>query len=109
MNISRDIKPVTYLKSRASDLLKQINETHRPVVITQNGEPRAVLQDPESYENMRNAIGLLKLISLGEKDIKDGKSKSQEEVFANIENILKEKMKWKNMMLYGRKLQRKTS
>jgi prevent-host-death family protein len=93
MNISRDIKPVTYLKSRASDLLKQINETHRPVVITQNGELRAVLQDPESYENMRNAIGLLKLISLGEKDIKDGKSKSQEEVFANIENILKEKMK----------------
>jgi len=93
MNILRDIKPVTYLKSRASDLLKQINETHRPVVITQNGEPRAVLQDPESYENMRNAIGLLKLISLGEEDIKDGKSKSQEEVFANIENILKEKMK----------------
>jgi prevent-host-death family protein len=93
MNISRDIKPITYLKSRAADLLKQINETHRPVVITQNGEPRAVLQDPESYENMRNAIGLLKLISLGEEDIKDGKSKSQEEVFANIENILKEKMK----------------
>ena len=93
MNISRDIKSVTYLKSRASDLLKQINETHQPVVITQNGEPRAVLQDPESYENMRNAIGLLKLISLGEEDIKGGKSKSQEEVFANIENILKEKMK----------------
>jgi prevent-host-death family protein len=93
MNISRDIKPVTYLKARASDLLKQINETHRPIVITQNGEPKAVLQDPESYENMRNAIGLLKLISMGEKDIKAGKSKSQDEVFASIENILKEKMK----------------
>ena len=93
MNISKDIKPVTYLKSRAADLLKQINQTHRPVVITQNGEPKAILQDPESYENMRNAIGILKLISLGEKDIKDGKSKSQEEVFADIENILKEKMK----------------
>jgi len=93
MNISRDIKPVTYLKARASDLLRQINETHRPVVITQNGEPRAVLQDPESYENMRNAIGLLKLISLGEKDIKEGKSKSQKDIFTNIENILKEKMR----------------
>jgi prevent-host-death family protein len=110
MNISRDIKPVTYLKARASDLLRQINETHRPVVITQNGEPGAVLQDPESYENMRNAIGLLKLISLGEGDIKDGKSKSQEEVFTNIENILKEKMKWKKyMMWYGRRNERKTS
>jgi prevent-host-death family protein len=93
MNISKDIKPVTYLKSKAADLLKQINQTHRPVVITQNGEPKAVLQDPESYENMRTAIGILKLISQGEQDIKDGKSKPQEEVFADIENILKEKMK----------------
>lgn len=61
MNIPNDIKPVSYLKSKAATLLNQINETHRPVIITQNGEPRAVLQDPESYENMRNAIGLLKL------------------------------------------------
>jgi len=93
MNISKDIRPITYLKSRAPDLLKQINETHRPVVITQNGEPKAVLQDPESYENMRNAIGILKLISQGEQDIKDGKLKSQEEVFANVEKLLKERMK----------------
>jgi len=93
MNLSKDIKPITYLKSRAADLLKQINETHRPVVITQHGEPKAVLQDPESYENMRNAIGILKLISQGEEDIKDEKSKSQEEVFAHIETMLKEKMK----------------
>jgi len=93
MNISKDIKPITYLKSRAADLLEQINQTHRPVVITQNGEPKAILQDPESYQSMRNAIGILKLISQGEKDIKNGKSKSQEEVFADIEKILKEKMR----------------
>jgi prevent-host-death family protein len=93
MRISKDIRPITYLKSKAPDLLKQINETHRPVVITQNGEPRAVLQDPESYENMRNAIGILKLISQGEQDVKAGKSKSQEGVFTNVEKILKERMK----------------
>ena len=93
MNISTDIKPVTYLKSKTADLLKQINQTHRPVIITQNGEPRAVLQDPKSYEDMRNAIGILKLISQGEEEIKNGKSKSQEEVFENIENVLKEKLK----------------
>ncbi len=93
MNITTDIKPVTYLKSKTADLLKQINETHRPVIITQNGEPRAVLQDPKSYENMRNAIGILKLISQGEEEIKNGKSKSQEDVFKNIENVLKEKLK----------------
>ena len=93
MNITRDIRPVTYLKSRAAELLNQINETQRPVIITQNGEPRAVLQDPISYENMRNAIGILKLISQGEADIRDGKGKSQEDVFKDIEGTLKEKLK----------------
>lgn len=93
MNISKDIKPITYLKSKAPDLLKQINETHRPVVITQNGEPRAILQDPQSYENMRNAIGILKLLSQGEEDVRHEKTKSQKEVFANLETMLKEKLK----------------
>ncbi len=90
MNITSDIKPITYLKSRAADVLKQINETHRPVIITQNGEPRAVLQDPESYENMRNAIGILKLISQGEDDVKQGDVKSQENVFIDIEKRVRQ-------------------
>ena len=85
MKISMDIKPVTYLKSQTAEILKQVNETHRPIVITQNGEPRAVLQDPESYENMRNAIGILKLMSQGEDDVKQGNVKSQEQVFSDIE------------------------
>ena len=93
MNIQTDIKPVTYLKSRAADLLKQINETHRPVIITQNGEPRGVLQDPKSFEDMRNAIGILKLISQGEEGIKKGRVKTQEQVFNNIEELLKMKSK----------------
>ena len=71
MNISTDIKSISYLKSRAADLLKQINETHRPVIITQNGEPLAVLQDQESFEKMRNTIGILKLLSLAEDEIKN--------------------------------------
>ncbi len=88
MNIIDDIKPVTYLKSKAADLLNQINTTHRPVIITQNGEPRAVLQDPKSYEDMRNAIGILKLISQGESDIRNGKVKAQKKVFEDIEKSL---------------------
>ena len=93
MYIKNDIKPVTYLKANAADLLNQINDTQRPVIITQNGEPRAVLQDPQSYENMRNAIGILKLLSQSEVDIKNGKFKSQEEVFQEIENSLRDKLK----------------
>lgn len=88
MKISTDIKPVTYLKSRAKDMLEQVNETHRPIIITQNGEPRAVLQDTESYENMRNAIGILKLISQGEEDIRKGQSKSQDDVFSDMEKLV---------------------
>ena len=93
MNITNDIKSVSYLKARAADLLSQINETQRPVIITQNGEPRAVLQDPKSYEDMRNVIGLLKLISQGENDVRNGKVKSQDSVFKSIEKSLKEKLK----------------
>ena len=88
MSIQDDIRPVTYLKSRTADLLKQVNETHRPVIITQNGEPRAVIQDPGSYESMRNALGLLKLISRGEEDIRKGRVRPQEEVFARIERAI---------------------
>ena len=92
MNITSDIKSVTYLKSKAADLLNQINETHRPIIITQNGDARAVLQDPISYENMRNAIGILKLISQGEADIRKGKVKSQNDVFNDIEVKLKKNL-----------------
>ncbi len=88
MNILVDIKPISYLKSKAADLLNQINETHRPVIITQNGEPRAILQDPKSYEDMRNAIGILKLLSLGEADIREGRVHSQEDVFKDLENMV---------------------
>jgi prevent-host-death family protein len=88
MKITSDIKPITYLKANAAALLDHINHTHRPVVITRNGEPKAVLQDPQSYEDMRNALGLLKLISQGEEDIKRGKTRTQAEVFKRLTSQL---------------------
>jgi prevent-host-death family protein len=89
MKITEDIRPVTYLKSKAADILLQINETHRPVIITQNGEPRAVLQDPESYERMKSAIGLMKLLAQGEEDIRRGRAGEQQAMFKRLENKLK--------------------
>ena len=89
MQIINDIKPVTYLKSRAADVLKYINKTHRPMIITQNGEAKAVIQDPKSYEDMRNAITLLKLLSFAEEEIKNGNTHSQEDVFHSVEELLK--------------------
>jgi len=89
MQIVNDIKPVTYLKSKAADVLKHINETHRPMIITQNGEAKAVIQDPKSYEDMRNAISLLKLLSFAEEDIKNGNTYSEDDVFNSVEELLK--------------------
>jgi len=86
MKIKTDIRPISYIKSNTTNVLNQVNETHRPIFITQNGEPRAVLLDTESYESMNNAIGILKLIALGEKDIRQGKIKEQSEFFSSIEH-----------------------
>ncbi len=88
MQIVNDIKSVTYLKSKAADVLKHINETHRPMIITQNGEAKAVIQDPKSYEDMKNAISLLKLLSFAEEDIKNGNTHSEEDVFSSVEELL---------------------
>lgn len=93
MDAKKDIRPITYLKNNAADLLSQINESQRPVYITQNGETRAVLQDPKSYEQMRSSIGLLKLIALGEEDIRVGKIRDQDQVFADLEANLQQRIK----------------
>lgn len=85
MNIKEDIRPISYIKANAAEILDQVNETHRPVYVTQNGEARAVLLDTESYEKMRKAIGLLKLLAQGERDILDGKVLEQEEFFSRLD------------------------
>lgn len=90
MNLITDIKPVSYLKAHSAELLQQINQTHRPIVITQNGEPRGVLQDAESYENMRNALSLLKLLAQSEDDIRNGDLLEQLDVFREMDDLLAE-------------------
>ena len=93
MKLAEDIQPVTYLKGNAAHLLHQVNETRRPVIITQNGLARAVLQDTASYESMRNAIAMLKLMVQGENDIRADRVSGQEEVFTRIEARLAERRK----------------
>lgn len=85
MNSKEDIRPISYVKANAAEILEQVNETHRPVYVTQNGEARAVLLDTESYEKMRKALGLLKLLTQGERDILDGKVLEQDEFFARLD------------------------
>jgi prevent-host-death family protein len=82
MRLRRDIQPVTALKTGAAKLLRSVNETRRPVVITQRGEPKGVLLDFDTYEELREATLLLKLIAQGERDVRVRKTWLQDEVFA---------------------------
>jgi len=88
MNINKDIKPISYIKTNAAEILAQVNETHRPVYVTQNGVAKAVLLDTESYEIMRKALGLIKLMAQGERDIADEKVISQDDFFSELDRNL---------------------
>lgn len=88
MNLQQDIKSVTYLKTKPAELIATVNKNHRPVVITQNGEARAVVQDIASYESTRKALLLLKMIAQSETAIQRGRTLKQADVFARVEKIL---------------------
>lgn len=88
MNLSEDIKPISYLKSKTAEVINTVNENKRSVIITQNGEAKAVVQDIKSYEEMQNSLNLLKLIIHSEKQIDEGNSQNQEEVFEELEKKL---------------------
>lgn len=66
MKLAEDIKPITYVKTHSTDLLKEVNTNKRPIVITQNGTARAVLLDIASYEKQKNTMLMLKLVAQGE-------------------------------------------
>jgi len=70
---STQIKPISYLKANAAEVLNEIAEQRRPIVITQNGEARAVLQDVASYEETQETLALLKILALGNQQLAQGK------------------------------------
>ena len=88
MNLSKDIKPISYLKSKTADVINNVNENQRSIIITQNGEAKAVIQDIKSYENLQNSLNLLKLIVQSENDIENNKTISQENMFDELEKKL---------------------
>jgi prevent-host-death family protein len=88
MDYNEDIKPISYIKTHAADMLDRVNESRSPIVITQNGTARAVLLDTESYQHMRSTMGILKLLAEGEKAAEDGCLFTQDEVFARMEERL---------------------
>ena len=72
VNLAQDLKPISYVKAHTTEVVNYVGKTKSTVVITQNGEAKAVIIDIESYQKTINAINLAKLLSFGERDIKNG-------------------------------------
>ena len=88
MLLSQDIKPISYLKTKTASVINDVNENQRPVIITQNGEAKAVVQDIKSYEDLINSLNLLKLIVQSENDIENNRTIEQEVMFESLEKKL---------------------
>lgn len=88
MNLSDDIKPISYLKNNTATVINSINNNKRPVFITQNGEAKVVVQDIKSYENLQNTLSLLKMINQAEKDIFDKNIITQDLLFKDLNKLI---------------------
>ena len=84
MRYSTQIKSISYLKANAAEMLQTLAELREPVLITQNGEAKAVLQDVASYEEMQETLALLKLLALGDREVDDGQVQSIAEAVADL-------------------------
>ena len=89
MRLSEDIKPISYVKNNTGKVLEQVNSSG-PMVITQNGEASAVLMGVKDYERLTEGVALLKILSMGEKSIQDGKGLPAKKAFAHIRARVKE-------------------
>jgi len=88
MLLSQDVKPISYLKTKTADVIKTVNDTKRTIVITHNGEAKAIVQDIKSYENLQNSLNMLKMIIQSENDIENEHITSQEAMFDRLEKKL---------------------
>ena len=84
MRYSSQVKPISYLKANAAEVLTHFAEQREPMVITQNGEAKAVLQDIASFEDTQETLALLKILALGNQDVAAGKVKPVADVIARL-------------------------
>ncbi len=90
MIFSEAVKPISYLKAHASQVIRDVSENKKTLIITHNGEAKVVLQDVKVYENTQESIALLKLLALSGSEIKGGKYKSIKKSFGDIDNRINE-------------------
>jgi prevent-host-death family protein len=84
MKLSSQIRPISYLKAHAAEIVRNLSKQQEPLIITQNGEAKVVIQDIESYEQTQQTIALLKILSLGIRQVEEGKVLPVEDVIKRI-------------------------
>jgi prevent-host-death family protein len=84
MKLSSQIKPISYLKAHTAEIVRNLNEHREPLVITQNGEAKVVIQDIESYEQTQETMALLKILALGTRQIAEGKVQPAKDVIKRL-------------------------
>ena len=84
MKMSDQIKPISYLKAHAAEIVRNLSKQREPLVITQNGEAKVVIQDIESYEQTQQTIALLKMLSLGMRQVEEGKVLLADDVIKDL-------------------------
>ena len=84
MRYSSQVKPISYLKANAAEVLTQLNIHREPLIITQNGEAKAVLQDVTSYEETQQTLALLKILALGNQQVATGQLEDAKSVIARL-------------------------
>lgn len=96
MKLSESVKPISYLKTHASEVIRDVSENYKTILITHNGEAKAILQDVKVYEKQQDAIDLLKILSLSNKSANDGKIKSFNKTFSDLKKQINELKKEHN-------------
>jgi prevent-host-death family protein len=89
VKLSERVKPLSYLKARAPEVIRNLAKSHEPVVITVHGEAKAVLQDIASYEQTQETLALLKILALSKKDVDEGKVRPLAESFGRVRRRVK--------------------
>jgi len=84
MRYSSQVKPISYLKANAAEVLTHLAEQREPMVITQNGEAKAVLQDVATFEETQETLALLKILALSNQDVAAGKVKPVADVVGRL-------------------------
>lgn len=87
MSLSTQIKPISYFKANAAEIVRDLAERREPMIITQNGEATAVIQDIVSYEQTQETMALLKILALGNRQIEAGRVRSAASVIKRLRDM----------------------